>query len=209
VAGRDWAEWHRGYDQRDSTLARRLVAVRGRIRDAVDRAPDGPIRVVSMCAGEARDLVGALDGHPRGGDVTGRMVEMDPGLSATAATAAAAAGLTGLEAVVADAGLTDSYLGAMPAGLVLACGIFGNLTDSDIERTIAHLPGVCAPDASVVWTRHRRPPDLVPVICDWFARRGFVLEWLSEPGEPFGVGVHRFVGVPVELPRGERMFAFG
>jgi predicted enzyme related to lactoylglutathione lyase len=209
VTGRDWAAWHRGYDEPDSTIARRLVAVQGRIRDAVTSRPAGPIRVVSMCAGEARDLVGALDGHPRRADVVGRLVELEPGLAGAALAAAAAVGLTGLEALVADAGCTDSYVGAVPADLVLACGIFGNLTDADIERAVAHLPSLCAPDAVVIWTRHRRPPDLAPVICHWLARSGFVLEWLSDPGESYGVGVHRFVGEPVELRPGKRIFTFG
>ena len=209
MAGRDWVAWHRGYDEPDSTLARRLAAVQGRIRDAVTSRPAGSIRIVSMCAGEARDLVGALAGHPRGADVVGRLVEREPGLAGTAVAAAEAAGLRGLEALVADAGRTDSYVGAVPADLVLACGVFGNLTDADIERTVSHLPRLCASEALVIWTRHRRPPDLVPVICHWLTRSGFVLEWLSDPGESYGLGVHRFVGEPLELRPGQRMFTFG
>jgi predicted enzyme related to lactoylglutathione lyase len=209
VAGRDWAEWHRGYDEPDSVLAQRLAAVRECVRGAVTSSPAGPVRIVSMCAGEGRDVIGALADHPRRADVTGRLVEIDADLAAAAEAAASAAGLTGLETLVGDAGRTDSYLGAAPADLVLACGMFGHLTDADIERTIAYLPGLCAPNATVIWTRHRRPPDLVPVICHWFARSGFVLDRLSEADQPYGVGVHRFVGEQADLPPDERIFTFG
>jgi hypothetical protein len=57
-------------------------------------------------------------------------------------------------------------------------------------------------------TRHRGAPDRVPLICDWFGRRGFDLRWLSAPDAGFGVGVHRFAGTPRPLVPGVRMFSF-
>ncbi len=67
---RDWREWHRDYDAPGSRLAQRLLVVQGLIRDAIDGLPPGPIRVVSACAGEGRDLLGVLADHPRAADVT-------------------------------------------------------------------------------------------------------------------------------------------
>ena len=61
----------------------------------------------------------------------------------------------------------------VPAELVLLCGIFGNITSADIQRTIATSPQLCRTGATVIWTRHRGEPDLVPTICDWFEARGF------------------------------------
>jgi hypothetical protein len=61
---------------------------------------------------------------------------------------------------------------------------------------------------TVIWTRHREAPDLVPTICDWFGQREFELVWLSEPDAGFGVGVHRFAGRPEPLVLGRSMFSF-
>jgi SAM-dependent methyltransferase len=205
---RDWFEWHDGYDQPGSVLARRLVAVRDRIRQALDELPPGPVRVVSLCAGQARDLVAALDGHPRRADVSGRLVELDPRNVAAARAGLAAAGLSGIEVVEGDAARTELYADVVPADLVLVCGLFGNITDDDIRRVIAHLPGFCAPGAHVAWTRHRQPPDLVPDIDRWFAAAGFEPLWISAPTEPFGVGAHRFTGPPRTLPMGHSLFTF-
>jgi hypothetical protein len=201
----DWREWHRAYDDPESPLSRRLAIVQRHIRSRLDAAPPGPIRVISFCAGEARDLLGALDGHPRRDDVRGRLVELDPVLAARTRERAPAA----IEVVCGDTSNTDAYAGAVPADLVLVCGVFGNVSDADVRRTITTLPSLCAPGATVVWTRHRRPPDLTVTIRGWFAAVGF--EELSFDGPAdvvFGVGVHRFTGAPRPFAGGVTMFTF-
>jgi hypothetical protein len=208
MARRDWVDWHAAYDDPGSKLARRLAVVRARIVEVLDAAPPGPLRAVSMCAGQGRDLIGALAGHPRAGDVSARLVELDPGNVARARAAAANAGLTGVEVVEGDAALSDAYAGAVPADLVLACGIFGNVSDEDVARTIAALPGFLAPGGAVVWTRHREEPDLIPAMSGWFAAAGCAPVWLSAKEEGYGVGVHRLVGPARPLPAGERLFTF-
>jgi hypothetical protein len=208
MAGRDWRAWHDAYDDPGSTLARRLAAVQARIAGALDAAPPGPLRAISVCAGQGRDLIPVLASHPRGRDVTARLVERDPVLAATARRAAADAGLPGVEVVTGDASLTDAYAGLVPADLVLVCGVFGNITDSDIKRTVGCCAQLCATGGTTVWTRARRPPDLVPRICGWFGEDGFELSWLSDPGAGFGVGVHRFTARPRPLVPGLRMFGF-
>lgn len=205
---KDWYAWHADYDQPGSALTRRLTEVRSRIRDALDGAPAGPLRAISLCAGQGRDLIPVLAAHPRRDDVTARLVELDPRNVAAARAAAAEAGLTGVEVVAGDAGLTDGYADLVPAHLVLLCGIFGNIADADIRATVRHSAALCATGGTVIWTRHRREPDLVPAICGWFAEAGFVPVAVSSPADGVGVGVHRFTGTPRPLETGIRMFEF-
>src|SRR6202167_1391723 len=160
----DWVEWHRDYDDPGSLLSRRGELVQGHLRAELERAPAGDVRLISLCAGQGRDVIGVLTGHPRRDDVRARLVELDGRNVALARQAAQGAGLHGVEVLQADAGITDACAGAVPAQIVVACGIFGNLTDSDIQATVAALPSLCAPGALVFWTRHRRPPDLTPAI---------------------------------------------
>jgi hypothetical protein len=205
VTAKDWLHWHDGYDDPASNLARRLAAVQERLRAIVESAPPGPIHVVSLCAGEGRDLFGALDGHPRRGDVRARLVEINPLL---VARARARVNGGAVEVVEGDAGDTGAYSGAVPADVVLLCGVFGNISDADIARTVRAMPGFVVPGAHVIWTRHRREPDVVPSINAWFAEQDFELVWLSEKDAGYGVGVHRFIGVPRTLPAGQTMFTF-
>ena len=208
VTERDWYTWHDHYDDPATALARRLAAIQEQIRVALDQAKPGPLRVISLCAGQGRDLIGVLAGHPRRRDVRARLVELDPRNAGVARQAAQAAGLPQVEVVVGDAALTDSYAGMTPADLVLACGVFGNLTDTDIERTVGFCTQLCAQNSTVVWTRGRWSPDLLPQICDWFADRGFDELWVSDPAEDWGAAAHRFTGIPDPLEKGACMFTF-
>lgn len=204
----DWAAWHDDYDDPGSVLAGRLAVVRRIIRDTLDDLPAGPVSVVSMCAGEGRDLLGALATHPRRGDVRARLVELDPRNAAAAEQAARRAGLDGIEVVRGDAGLMRHYRDVAPVDLVLACGVFGNLTDADVLRTVEACAQLCRQDGTVVWTRHRRPPDLVPVIGDWFSARGFEQVFVSDPASGFGVGAHRLRHPPKPPQSADRIFTF-
>ena len=101
------------------------------------------------------------------------------------------------------------YTDAVPAELLLVCGVFGNVSDRDVHRTIEALPQLCANDATVVWTRHRRHPDLTPRIRQWFAAVGFAEHAFDSPGpNQWSVGVHSFRGEPQPLALGARWFAF-
>jgi hypothetical protein len=123
--------------------------------------------------------------------------------------AAAAAGVDGVEIRTGDAALTDVYSDAIPADLVLACGIFGNIADEDVARTVACLPQLCDTGGTVVWTRHRRPPDLTVDIRRWLSEHGFEeVAFESPPDTLFSVGAHRLVASRSPLLPGVRMFTF-
>jgi hypothetical protein len=206
---RDYVAWHDDYDTPGSRLHLRLLVVQDLIARALDEMEPGPRRLISMCAGQGRDVITVASRHRRGRDLTGRLVELDEVNVATARTAVEALGLTGLEVVQGDAGLSDVYAGATPADLVVACGIFGNIADADIERTITFLPALCAPRAWVVWTRHPMPDGIIERIEGWFTAAGFSNEARVVPERPdFGVGLARLAGPPQPFRRAERLFQF-
>jgi hypothetical protein len=203
---RDWQAWHEDYE-RDSPLRRRLEIVQRHIGDFLDSFAGTPIHVVSMCAGEGRDLLGALAKQTRR-DVRGRLVELDAVLAGRARARAADLGLTELEVAVGDAGRSAVYAGAVPADLVLMCGVLGNISDADVEATVRAAPMLAAPGATLIWTRHRRQPDLTPTIRAWFAQSGFQeMAFEPVPGSEASVGVARFIGQRQPLVH-RQLFAF-
>jgi hypothetical protein len=205
----DWVAWHERYAQPDSLQSLRLPVVQAHVRAVLDSHGTDDVRVISLCAGEGRDLLDVLETSPRRERVTARLVELDPELVRRAAARIRAANLARVEVVEADAGVTDAYRGAVPADLVLACGVFGNISDADVENTIHALPQLCAEGGTVVWTRHRRSPDLTPRIRAWLAEAGLREQAFDSPGpDSFAVGVHRSLRPPQPLERGRRLFAF-
>jgi hypothetical protein len=209
VERRDWAEWHRSYDDPTSRLSQRLAIVQRELRRAIDER-EGPLRIISMCAGEGRDVIGVLAKHPRRDEISARLVELDSRNAAFARAAASAARLDRIEVVEADAALLDSYEGAAPAEIVLACGIFGNITEDDIRRTIEYLPCLCAEGATVLWTRGHfgEGRDVALEICSWFEAGGFERVSYESSELLYRVGAHRLVAAPRAIEAGVRMFTF-
>lgn len=182
--------------------------MRAQITRRLDATAPDPVRVISACAGDGRDLLGVLAGRSDAARVTALLVEADPELAARAR--ASAATLSALvEVRQADAARSEVYGDGVPADLVLLCGIFGNLSDADVRTTIEAAPQLCAPGAEVVWTRHRAAPDLTPAIREWFAGTGFAeVAHVAPDGHAWSVGVHRLATDPPPLEPGRRWFTF-
>jgi len=163
-----------------------------------------------MCAGQGRDVFGVLPDHPRRADVTAVLVELDHRNVEVARATAAETGVSRVEVLESDAAVSDIYEPSVPADILLACGIFGNISDQDLERTVCNLSMLCRTGASVIWTRHRNEPDLTPRIRNWFAASGF--EELSfdaiDNESKSGIGTVRLVAAPLPFQPGFRFFTF-
>lgn len=211
MALRDYVAWHDAYDQPGSDLHLRLLVVQDLIARALDELPPGPVPVLSLCAGQGRDVLTVARRHRRGDDLYGRLVELGPANAAAARAAVDALPGGGTwEVVEADAGLADAFVGAPPARLLLACGIFGNVSEEDIRRTVAALPGLCAPGAWVVWTRKPTDDAIVPTVERWFADAGVEPRArVVASGRRLGVAAGRLAVDPPARPEpGHRLFTF-
>jgi hypothetical protein len=68
---------------------------------------------------------------------------------------------------------------------------------------------LCATGATVIWTRHRRPPDMTPWIRDCFAAAGFdEVAFVAPDQSMFTVGVGRFTREPTPFDADARLFSF-
>ncbi len=207
---RDWVAWHGAYADPDSSLSARLRQVQAQLGRAFDRAPDGPLSLVSLCAGQGHDILGVLPTHRRRADVTAVLVENDATNVAFARDQVAAAGLTHVQIRDRDASHVATFADALPADVLLLCGIFGNIDDDDIARTVSASASLVRPGSTVIWTRHRRPPDLTPHIRRWFAEAGFDEVAFAAPDTSTltGVGAHRLSRPPSTPPPDEPLFTF-
>jgi hypothetical protein len=205
----DWREWYSRYDDTGDYLARRLVVVRRRIREALDQpVSEPPRRILSLCAGDGRDLlpelaVGSI------GPFEAVLVEKHDGIAADAAERAWMLGLEGVTVLTADAGDTATFASDLPVDLLLLCGIFGNISAEDIHATVRAVPAMLRAGGTVIWTRGYFEPDLRSSIRRWFTEAGIEeTGWDAEP-EGFGVGAGRLTLDPVNRPSiTGRLFTF-
>lgn len=150
----DWKAWHKLYES-STPLQRRLELVRSQIAAALDAAPPGEIRLISVCAGDGRDVLGALSGHPRVRDVRARLVELNPELVASGRAAIEQANLAGqVEFVQGDATLSSLYKGIAPAQVVVMAGMIGLVDAAEIPGLVRCLGCLTTRDGRVVWTRN-------------------------------------------------------
>ncbi len=217
IVTKDWLRWHQDYDSPNSSLARRLHVVQRDLRRALVEAPydeRGARRLISICAGDGRDVLPVLAEHDGGRTVTALLIERDPTLSQRARTVAIGLGLPGIEVRTADAGATDTYSDSQPAHLLLACGVFGNITFNDVRRTIAMLRTLVVADGIVIWTRGRTDDGHDPShdVRACFAEHGFSEMSFTSPADArFRVGMQRLTAHPAavrSMPPATQMFRF-
>lgn len=85
--------WHEAYDDESSSFRLRLQIVQRQFSHLLEIAPPGRISLVSVCAGQGRDVLPVLAKSERRGDVEARLVEIDPENATIAVRRAAALGL--------------------------------------------------------------------------------------------------------------------
>ena len=216
---RDYQDWHRRYDDPRSGLSWRLRRVRRHLHGALDERA-GDRRVLSVCAGDGRDVLGVLAERADADRVSAVLLELHPELAQRARDAADGAGLAHVEVRAVDAGTVQAYAGAAPADVVVLVGIFGNIADADVWRVIGFAPQLCRPGAAVLWSRGRRfsrelpgvtAGDLNDEMRARFADAGFeeqAYETHDGGGRP-AVGVVRYAGPAVDLrPPPAPLFTF-
>ncbi|MBL7490420.1 class I SAM-dependent methyltransferase [Frankia sp. AgB1.9] len=212
----DWNAWHRNYDDPASGLAQRLATVRAELDRLLTATNGRPTRLLSLCAGDGRDTLPVLAaGHD---NVRAVLVEIDAGLGAAAQAQASQLNLPHVEVRTADAGVMDTYADLPPADVLLACGVFGNISDDDLETTVGAFPRLLTPGAAVLWTRGAstgdddptsHPGDAAELVRKVFTRHGFVEERFIRPDDAgFRVGVHRLADAPRSDPTGRHLFRF-
>jgi hypothetical protein len=210
-AGRStWNNWPRKAYTRAS-FQERLAAVERHLGDGLDLAPDGPVRIASMCAGDGRDVLGVVESHPRRGDVVAWLVELDGN---SVAAGAVHARRTGLEHRVnflhADATSFATYRNIAPADVLLVCGVWGHVPLEERASLVRACGMLCRSGGVVIWTRGvRRGTARFEAIRQLFAGPTWEEVCVTiTPDAKWAVATHRNMGPASALPVGGQIFQF-
>lgn len=205
----DWKGWHAIYD-RPSGVNSRLLAVQKAIRECLALLPAGPVSLLSIFAGDGRDLVPVVAESVRRNEVRCLFIENDEALVRAGRQRVKAHALSDrMEFRCADATSAESYIGSVPVHFVLAAGVFGNLLPEDIVPCVKALTGMLKTGGFLVWTRSRHAGDGESGIAKIQAAlqdQGFV-ERNSGGSAKFLVASHQFLGNTTQLVD-RRLFTF-
>jgi hypothetical protein len=207
----DWAKWHDLYDV-SIPLKERLMAVREQIAAAAAKVTGQSLHLVSICAGDGRDVIGTFAAADARQDVHATLIEAHPALVTRGQAAVEQLGLARrITFRCADATQSSTYVDLRPAHILVLSGVFGNLKARDVQRLIAALPSLCAREASVIWTRNLFDDgeEATQIIRQCFVAADFREEVLVRtPRGLFAVGTQAFRGVRRPLPVNQTLFEF-
>jgi hypothetical protein len=151
-----WNNWPQQAYERP-TYRSRLSAVKQHLSDALDLAPEGEITIISLCAGDGRDVIEVASVHPRRCDVAAWLVEADA--RSVAAGIALARG-TGLLKTVrflqTDATSYATYRDIPRADVVMLCGVWGHVPPEERSALVRACSALCREGGHVIWTRGLR-----------------------------------------------------
>ncbi len=187
-------------------MSRRLDVVQGRLRDLLST---GAIkRVLSLCAGDGRDVIPLLADRPPQDRPEAVLVELDEALAARARQRASDAAVA-ITVMVGDAGSSQTWSSVLPVDLLMLCGIFGNVSDEDILGTVRAVPSMLSPNGVVIWTRGSHGDhDVRPQIRRWFEDAGFSEIAFDQEAVGYGVGVNRLTSSARVSALPDRLFSF-
>jgi hypothetical protein len=208
---RDWLGWYQAYDDPASSLARRLEVVKHQLSGALDAVTATKPVLLSLCAGDGRDVIGVLGARSTPTLVSAVLIEIDPTLARRARKAAADAGLSSVQVRCGDAGDPASFSDVLPADVLMLCGIFGNIEHSAVKSVVDAVPRLIRSGGYVIWTRGGSQPDRRPEIRRWFSSAGLEEVAFEGAPEPYGVGTNRQLRRPAPSPaheKADRLFTF-
>lgn len=202
----DWVAWHAAYESAESSLSRRREIVQARLAETLG-ALGAPARLISLCAGDGRDVIEIR--RRVGPSWTGRavLVELDPRLARRARDAAR--GLDGVEVRCADAADRSSIADVVPVDVLMLCGVFGNVEPTDVERIVGRCTTLLDDGGYIIWTRGGGEPDRRGEVRAVFGESGFDEVSFDGAPERYGVGVSRLRSRPPAMwQRGVPLFQF-
>ncbi len=205
-----WSGWPEKAYQREG-YQQRLQAVEEHLGECLDEAPAGPVRILSMCAGDGRDVIGAVRSHRRRKDIAAWLVELNSQSVELGKGYSVNAGLDRtLKFINADATIYSTYRSIGPADIVLVCGVWGHVPAHEKTLLVRAISTLCKPGGAVIWTRGTsKGIGRVREIEALFAGSWWEKERVTYTADAaWAIATYRYRGPAHELPAVGQIFHF-
>jgi len=207
VTWKEWPQW--AYKQ--PAYLHRLAGVQQHLAAALDAAAGGTIRVLSICSGDGRDVLGTVQSHTRRGDVRAWLVEQSADSVAAGARHAQQLGLDrNVHFLNTDATVFEAYQKIAPANIILVCGVWGHVPALERKAVVDALARLCEPGGAVIWTRRvSKGMHRLEQIQSHFNQPAWQQQSLTfTADQAWAIVTHRYCGPRLKLPASGQLFHF-
>jgi hypothetical protein len=208
-AERPWQNWpERAYGTR--LYQDRLAAVQEHLAERLDQAT-GPVRIISLCAGDGRDVIGTLARRARGENVQAWLVELNRQSVIEGRRRANRVGVADKVVFVnGDATTYATYRSIPPADIMLACGVWGHVPPCQRRNLVHALACLSQTGGAVIWTRGvaRGLHRLREIEAHFEAPSWRQLRLSYTPDGKWALNSYRYCGSRQERPISGRIFNF-
>ena len=149
-----WNDWHSIYDDKESAPYKRSIITQELVNNYLNIHKKNII-ILSICSGQARDILPAIAGREDKDRITTYLLDIDKDCLEYAQEYARIHDIPNVHTINKDASLKESYDDIPKADLIVICGLFGHLVPEDIAATALFLQTLIEDNATVIWSRNK------------------------------------------------------
>jgi hypothetical protein len=195
-----WNDWHIIYDDKESAPYKRSLLTQQLINNYLISHKKNII-ILSICSGQARDILPAIAGREDKDRITTYLLDIDKDCLEYAQEYACIHDIPNVHTINKDASLKESYDDIPKADLIVICGLFGHLVPEDIATTASFLAHISDNDAHVIWSINQNFNQTIDIFTSLqHSHIAFMY------GESFVVATHRINKNLVSVP--DKLFNF-
>ena len=149
-----WNDWHIIYDDKESAPYKRSIITQELVNNYLNIHKKNII-ILSICSGQARDILPAIAGREDKDRITTYLLDIDKDCLEYAQEYARIHDIPNVHTINKDASLKESYDDIPKVDLIVICGLFGHLVPEDIATTALFLQTLIEDNATVIWSRNK------------------------------------------------------
>ena len=206
-----WTEWHEeAYNDINSLPYQRTEIVKDLINKYLSEI-DKDIVVISIGAGQSRDILPVLIGRKDNDRITTYLIDTDIECLNYAKNYAKDNNIINVHIVDMDGSLVKNYKDIPKADLIIFCGMMTQKNTDEVKKLANNIKLICNKDAQIIWSRHGYDKDYSTPFRNVFNENFYKeLDFYISHKEPFFICRNIIMSNPlnIETKKDVKIFIF-
>jgi len=195
-----WTEWHEeAYNDINSLPYQRTEIVKDLINKYLSEI-DKNIVVISIGAGQSRDILPVLIGRKDNDRITTYLIDTDIECLNYAKNYAKDNNIINVHIVDMDGSLVKNYKDIPKADLIIFCGMMTQKNTDEVKNLANNIKLICNEDAQIIWSRHGYDGDYSTPFRNVFNENSYKeLDFYISHKEPFFICRNIMMPNPINI----------